>query len=148
MREFELYGAAGAMVSVGDSINYLLEIQDLEKLFACVRRGLLPGGVFVFDFKTVHLYRDVIGNRTIAEDRGDCAFIWDNWYDPRPVSMNTTWPFLSRKARRLPIMTEVSSGASMRCTGRGATRQISSAWRRAKRDSNGPPCRMPIRAAK
>lgn len=82
MREFELYGAAGAMVSVGDSINYLLEIQDLEKLFACVRRGLLPGGVFVFDFKTVHLYRDVIGNRTIAEDRGDCAFIWDNWYDP------------------------------------------------------------------
>ena len=37
---------------------------------------------FVFDFKTIHLYRDVIGESTIAEDRGDCAFIWDNYYDP------------------------------------------------------------------
>lgn len=82
MRDFELYGAAGAMVSVGDSINYLLEETDLEALFRCVYRGLLPGGVFVFDFKTVHLYRDVIGERTIAEDRGDCAFIWENYYDP------------------------------------------------------------------
>lgn len=82
MRDFELYGAAGAMVSVGDSINYLLEEADLEKMFACVARGLLPGGVFVFDFKTIHLYRDVIGESTIAEDRGECAFIWDNYYDP------------------------------------------------------------------
>lgn len=82
MRDFELYGAAGAMVSVGDSINYLLEEADLEAMFRCVHRSLLPGGIFVFDFKTVHLYRDVIGDRTIAEDRGDCAFIWDNYYDP------------------------------------------------------------------
>jgi hypothetical protein len=70
------------MISVGDSINYLLEEADLEDLFACVERGLLPGGVFVFDFKTIHLYRDVIGDSTIAEDRGECAFIWDNYYDP------------------------------------------------------------------
>lgn len=82
MRDFELYGAAGAMVSVGDSVNYLLEESDLEKMFGCVARGLLPGGVFVFDFKTIHLYRDEIGDRTIAEDRGSCAFIWDNYYDP------------------------------------------------------------------
>ena len=81
MRDFELYGAAGSMVSVGDSINYLLEEQDLEDMFRCVARGLLPEGVFVFDFKTIHLYRDIIGDRTIAEDRGDCAFIWDNYYD-------------------------------------------------------------------
>ena len=82
MRDFELYGAAGSMVSVGDSINYLLEEKDLEDMFRCVARSLLPGGVFVFDFKTIHLYRDIIGDRTIAEDRGDCAFIWDNYYDP------------------------------------------------------------------
>lgn len=82
MRDFEIYGAAGAMVSAGDSINYLLTEEDLEAMFRCVKRGLLPGGVFVFDFKTTHLYRDVIGDRTIAENRGSCAFIWDNYYDP------------------------------------------------------------------
>jgi len=82
IRDFELYGAAGAMVSAGDSINYLLKEEDLEAMFRCVERGLLPGGVFVFDFKTIHLYRDVIGDSTIAENRDDCAFIWDNYYDP------------------------------------------------------------------
>lgn len=81
MRSFETGRPVEAMVSVGDSLNYLLENEDLEAMFRCVERNLLPGGVFVFDFKTVHLYRDVIGERTIAEDRGDCAFIWDNYYD-------------------------------------------------------------------
>ena len=33
MRDFELYGAAGAMVSAGDSINYLLKEEDLEAMF-------------------------------------------------------------------------------------------------------------------
>ena len=59
MREFELYGTAGTFVSVGDSVNYLL----------------------MFDFKTLHLYKDVIGDSTIAEDREDCSFIWENWFD-------------------------------------------------------------------
>lgn len=81
MRDFELFGAAGAMVSAGDSINYLLKEEDLEAMFRCVERALLPGGVYVFDFKTIHLYRDVIGDSTIAENRDDCAFIWDNYYD-------------------------------------------------------------------
>ena len=55
MRDFELYGAAGAMISVGDSINYLLEEKDLAAMFHCVERARLPGGIFIFDFKTIHL---------------------------------------------------------------------------------------------
>lgn len=81
MREFELYGNAGTFISVGDSINYLLSEEDIEKLFRRVQLFLFPRGIFVFDFKTLHLYRDVIGDRTIAEDREDCSFIWDNWFD-------------------------------------------------------------------
>ena len=27
-------------------------------------------------------YREVIGNTTIAENREDCSFIWENYYDP------------------------------------------------------------------
>ena len=81
MREFELFGTAGTFVSVGDSVNYLLEDEDMDKLFRRVNTFLYPGGIFVFDFKTLHLYRDVIGDSTIAEDRGDCSFIWENWFD-------------------------------------------------------------------
>ena len=83
MREFELYGTAGTFVSVGDSVNYLTSDADMVKLFKRINTFLFPRGIFVFDFKTLYLYRDVIGNRTIAEDRDDCSFIWDNWFDPK-----------------------------------------------------------------
>ena len=81
MREFELYGTAGTFVSVGDSVNYLLANEDMVRLFKRVNTFLFPRGIFVFDFKTLHLYRDVIGDSTIAEDRDDCSFIWENWFD-------------------------------------------------------------------
>ena len=81
MRNLELGNQAGTFISVGDSINYLLTTEDLVRMFTGVREYLLDNGIFVFDFKTLHLYRDVIGDRTIAEDREDCAFIWDNWFD-------------------------------------------------------------------
>lgn len=81
MREFELYGTAGTFVSVGDSVNYLLTDEDMDKLFRRVNTFLFPRGIFIFDFKTLHLYRDVIGDSTIAEDREDCSFIWENWFD-------------------------------------------------------------------
>lgn len=83
MREFELYGTAGTFVSVGDSVNYLTTDADMVKLFKRINTFLFPRGIFVFDFKTLYLYRDVIGDRTIAEDRDDCSFIWDNWFDKK-----------------------------------------------------------------
>ena len=34
-----------------------------------------------FDFNTKYKYAQVIGNSTIAENREDSAFIWENYYD-------------------------------------------------------------------
>lgn len=81
MREFELYGTVRAVVSVCDSVNYLLEDEDVVECFSLVNNYLDPGGIFLFDFNTVHKYRDVIGESTIAENRDECSFIWENYYD-------------------------------------------------------------------
>lgn len=81
MREFELYGTVGAVCSVCDSLNYLLEDGDMVKVFSLVNNYLYPGGIFVFDFNTVYKYESVIGDATIAENRDDCSFIWENYYD-------------------------------------------------------------------
>ena len=80
MREFELYGTVKAVVSVCDSINYITEDEDLLQVFRLVNNYLDPKGVFVFDFNTEHKYKEVLGDRTIAENREDCSFIWDNYY--------------------------------------------------------------------
>lgn len=81
MREFELYGTVGAVCSVCDSLNYILDDKDMEKVFSLVNNYLYPGGIFVFDFNTVYKYEQVIGDATIAENREDCSFIWENYYD-------------------------------------------------------------------
>ena len=82
MRELDLYSTVGTVISVCDSVNYILEEEELLQVFRLVNNYLYPGGVFIFDFNTAYKYREVIGNTTIAENREDCSFIWENYYDP------------------------------------------------------------------
>ena len=81
MREFELYGTMRAAVSICDSMNYILEEDDLLQVFFLVNNYLDPGGIFIFDLNTVYKYQEILGEQTIAEDREECSFIWDNFYD-------------------------------------------------------------------
>ena len=82
MREFELYGTVAGVVSICDSMNYLTEYDDLVTVFKLVNNYLDPGGYFIFDLNTRYKYEQIMGSRTIAEDRGDAAFIWENEFDP------------------------------------------------------------------
>jgi SAM-dependent methyltransferase len=81
MRDFELPYEADAMVSIADSMNYITSKEDIEKVFRCVHDNLKIGGVFIFDLKTIHFFRDILADNTYAENRENSAFIWDNFYD-------------------------------------------------------------------
>ena len=81
MRDFELYGTVRAVVSICDSMNYITEKEDLLEVFRLVNNYLDPGGIFLFDLNTPYKYREILGEQTIAEDREDASFIWDNYFD-------------------------------------------------------------------
>lgn len=81
MRELELYGSVRAVVSVCDSMNYILEEADLREVFSRVHEYLEGDGVFIFDLNTVYKYRDLLGETTIAENREEGSFIWENYFD-------------------------------------------------------------------
>ena len=81
MRSFELYGTMRAIICICDCVNYILDADELTEMFKLVNNYLDPDGVFIFDVNTTHKYRDEIGDCTIAENREDCSFIWDNTYD-------------------------------------------------------------------
>lgn len=81
MREFELYGTVRAVVSVCDSMNYIAEEEDLLQVFRLVNNYLDPKGLFIFDLNTVYKYRDLLGETTIAENREEGSFIWENYFD-------------------------------------------------------------------
>lgn len=79
-REFELYGTVAAIVTGCDCLNYITEEEDLLEVFRLANNYLDPGGIFLFDINTDEKYR-AIGDRTIAENREEGSFIWENYYD-------------------------------------------------------------------
>ncbi len=82
MREFELYGTVRAIVSVCDSMNYVLKEDELLHIFTLAARNYLDyGGLFIFDLNTEYKYREILGEQTIAENRDEGSFIWENYYE-------------------------------------------------------------------
>lgn len=87
MQELELYGTVRAAVSICDSMNYITEPEEMEQVFSLVNNYLDPGGIFIFDMNTLYKYETLLGDRTIAENREEGSFIWENEYD-RETRMN------------------------------------------------------------
>lgn len=79
MREFELYGTVAAVVSICDSLNYITEYAELIDVFKLVNNYLDPGGLFIFDMITEAKFKN-IEQATIAENREEGSFIWENTY--------------------------------------------------------------------
>jgi len=63
---------------VCDSLNYLLEEQDILHTFQAVKEYLKPEGVFIFDLKTIHFYKNVLGDQTFCDHQQDCSYTWEN----------------------------------------------------------------------
>ena len=81
MRDFELYGTVRAVISSCDSLNYILEEEELKQVFSLVNKYLDPGGLFLFDMNTPYKYEELLADHTFAETREECSFIWENSYD-------------------------------------------------------------------
>ena len=88
MRHFELYGTVGAVTCCLDSLNYLTGKGDLDACLSCVHNYLDPDGIFLFDMNTIYKYQTMIGDTTIAENREEGSFIWENSYDEK-TGINT-----------------------------------------------------------
>ena len=67
--------------SASDCMNYITEEDDLLTVFKLVNNYLDPDGIFIFDMNTPYKYREMLGNTTIAENREEGSFIWENEFD-------------------------------------------------------------------
>ena len=87
MEELELNEPVDAVISVCDSVNYLLQEDTMKSLFTRVKKYLKAGGYFIFDLKTVYCYRNLIGNQTWVEQDEDVSYIWENYfYDDQDIN--------------------------------------------------------------
>ncbi len=83
MRDFELYGTVGAVVSTLDCVNYLTGEGELEKCFALVHNYLDPDGVFIFDVNTPHKFKTVFADNAYVLESDGCYCGWQNEYDEK-----------------------------------------------------------------
>jgi len=81
MRAFELFGTVSAVVCICDGMNYITSEEDLLQVFKLVNNYLDPSGLFIFDMNTEYKYKKLLGDSVIAENRENCSFIWENFYD-------------------------------------------------------------------
>lgn len=81
MKEFTIGECVSVIISLCDSMNYMLDEQELLAVLKRVKEHLVSSGIFIFDMKTPYFYQDICGDNIFAEDREDVSYIWDNCFD-------------------------------------------------------------------
>ena len=81
MRELELYGTVDCILSLCDSINYILEEDDLLTVFKLVNNYLDPKGLFIFDLNTIYKFKNILGQNSFSQTDENSAYTWENYFD-------------------------------------------------------------------
>lgn len=80
MESFELAEPVDVILSVCDSMNYLVQDSDMSAAFGRIHTFLKPEGLLIFDLKTAYCYRDIMGNQTWVEQDDEVSYIWENYF--------------------------------------------------------------------
>lgn len=83
MREFELYGTVDSIICLCDSINYVLEKDELLTVFKLVNNYLNPGGLFIFDINSIYKFENLLAENSFCETTETAAYTWENFYDKK-----------------------------------------------------------------
>ncbi len=81
MIDLELEEKFDCILSMCDGINYIVDINDLMKVFQGVYNALEDGGVFIFDISSHYKIKNVLGNNTFGENLEDLCYLWENYFD-------------------------------------------------------------------
>jgi len=80
-RRFALAGKMDFIFSVHDTLNYLLDAEDLVAALASAREAMHGGSVFMFDLTTEHNIRRFFDGKVTRHARGGVEVVWENRYD-------------------------------------------------------------------
>ncbi len=81
MKDFELYGTVDAVICLLDSVNYVLDEEDLISCFKWVNNYLNAGGVFIFDINTKHKLENVLAGNIFNDEKDGIFYSWENYFD-------------------------------------------------------------------
>ena len=76
--ELELYGTVDGAICCLDSVNHIIDKEELQRAFCKVSLFLEPQRLIIFDVNTLYKHKNILGNETfvIEDDRVFCT--WRN----------------------------------------------------------------------
>ncbi len=79
--EFELYGTVDCIISTLDTLNYLTDENDLDRLFYWFRNYLNPNGVLIFDINTLYKYQSLLDQHCEFYEDEEVFMAWRSQFD-------------------------------------------------------------------
>jgi len=83
MRDLPAFGEFDVVWCLDDSINYLLNTEELGQALSGMRRNLSPSGLLLFDLNTLETYRTFFAEDVVLE-RAGMRMTWTGMGDPNP----------------------------------------------------------------
>ncbi len=81
------------IVCTHDTLNYIINVYDLESHFSSVRSALEDDGYYFFDISSEYNLKKNFHNQTIRETYGDTSIIWENIYNESKKEIISTLTF-------------------------------------------------------
>lgn len=78
MEELDLYGTVDVCICALDSINHVISLDGIRRIFRRLALFLETDGLFVFDANTLYKHEHVLGDTTFVYDEEDVFCVWQN----------------------------------------------------------------------
>lgn len=79
--ELDLYGTVDGAVCCMDSLNHIIDYDDICEIFKKVSLFLEEGRLFIFDVNTPYKHKNILGDNTFVIEQDNIFCVWDNSYD-------------------------------------------------------------------
>ncbi len=96
MSELDLFGTIDATVCALDSINHILDEDELMDVFSKVSLFSNKGAVFAFDVNTVYKHQQILGDNCFVYENGDTFCAWRNALDKDGVTVDISLDFFDK----------------------------------------------------
>lgn len=80
-QELDLYGTVDGAVCCMDSVNHIIEYDELCRSFEKVALFLEKNRLFIFDVNTEYKHKEVLGNNTFVLEKENVLCVWQNQCD-------------------------------------------------------------------
>ena len=96
MSELDLFGTIDATVCALDSINHILDENELLEVFKKVSLFSNKGAVFVFDVNTIYKHQNILANNSFVYENEDTFCVWQNSICDDEVTVDISLDFFDK----------------------------------------------------